>query len=44
MKDIHDLYRVDGDRRCGAAVTLVVHDHHEEVAAGDLLDDKRSAR
>ena len=44
VKDIHDLYRVYGDWRCRAAVTLVVHDDHEEIAARNLLYYKRSAR
>ena len=37
VKDIHDLYRIYGDWRGRAAVTLVLHDDHEEIAAGNLL-------
>lgn len=42
-KDIHDLDRIHCYWRGTAAVTLIVHDHHEEVATGNLLYDKRSA-
>lgn len=42
-KDIHDLDGIHGYWRSTAAVTLIVHNNHEEVAAGNLLYDKRSA-
>lgn len=42
-KDIHDLNRIHSYRKSAAAVTLIVHNNHEEVAAGNLLYDKRSA-
>lgn len=42
-KDIHDLNGIHGYWRSTAAVTLIVHNNHEEVAAGNLLYDKRSA-
>lgn len=41
MKDINDLDRLHGYRRGGATVTLVLHNNHEEVTAGNLLNDKR---
>lgn len=43
VKDIHDLDGIHGYRRRSAAVTLIVHNNHEEVAAGNLLYDKRPA-
>lgn len=42
QKDIHDLNRIHGHWRSTAAVTFIVHNNHEEVAAGNLLYDKRS--
>lgn len=42
-KDIHDLDGIHGYWRRTAAVTLIVHNNHKEVAAGNLLYDKRSA-
>lgn len=40
-KDIHYLDRIHCYWRGTAAVTLIVHNHHEEVATGNLLYDKR---
>lgn len=42
-KDINDLDGIHCYWRSFAAVALFVHDNHEEVAAGNLLYDKRSA-
>lgn len=42
-KDIHDLDGIHGYWRNAATVTLIVHNNHEQVAAGNLLYDKRSA-
>lgn len=42
-KDIHNLVGVHGYWRRTAAVTLIVHNNHEEVAAGNLLYDKGPA-
>lgn len=43
MKDIHDFNGVHGDWLKHAAVTLVVHHHHEQITAGDLLNHKGPA-
>lgn len=43
LKDIHDLDWIHGYWWGAAAVTVVVHNDHEEVAAGNLLYDKGSA-
>lgn len=40
VKDIHDFNGVHGNWLKHGAVTLVVHHHHEEITAGDLLDHK----
>lgn len=42
-KDIHDLNGIHCYWRNAAAVTLAVHNNHEEVTARNLLYDKRSA-
>lgn len=42
-KDIYDLNGIHCHWRSTAAVTLIIHNNHEQVAAGNLLYDKRSA-
>lgn len=39
-KDIHDLDGIHGYWQGTAAVALIVHNNHEEVAAGNLLNNK----
>lgn len=40
--DIHDLNGIHCYWRNAATVALIVHNNHEQVAAGNLLYDKRS--
>lgn len=40
IKDIHDLNGVQGDGCELTAVTFIIYDHHEQITAGNLLDNK----